>query len=455
MKRRRRTQSLTTQAVIILLAALLLADAMFGFVMLRHSRNSMTAMVHERMLDVADTAASIINGDDLAALTAADEGSEAYLRIYDTLLRFARNITLDYIYTVRCHPDGTFTFIVDPAEDATGFGTPVVATDALRSAAGGVSAVDDKPYTDIWGSFYSAYSPVFDSAGRVAGVVAVDFNADWFDAQFADSTRTILLVSALSLVLGVLIALLATGRLRRRFRELNGELSDLAADMEGLTREIEESKEDAPAPDAPPPAAPDERDELAPLMEKIRQMHEELRGYIAYAKEQAYVDAMTGFGNKTAYLEMLKASEPHFSDGTAAFTLTIFDINDLKGVNDNYGHEVGDQVISDCAEAVRAAFGDDHAYRIGGDEFIIVRAHAGELDLAKWEAALEAEIRRRNAEIAGRAPEISISYGSAIYDPETDADYRAVFKRADEAMYRMKNEFYRRRGDRLHAPMTS
>ena len=45
-------------------------------------------------------------------------------------------------------------------------------------------------------------------------------------------------------------------------------------------------------------------------------------------------------------------------------------------------------------------------------------------------------------------PPLAISWGSAVYDPATDADYRAVFKRADEAMYAMKNEYYRTHGGR-------
>ncbi len=438
-----RMRSVTTQTVIILLVALLIADAMFAYAMLRHSRQSMTEMVHERMLDLADTAADLIDGDVLEALTAADQNTAEYLRIYDTLARFKQNITLDYIYTIRSHSDGSFTFIADPAEDASGFGTPVVATDALRRAAAGESAVDSVPYTDEWGSFYSAYSPVFDSRGQVAGIVAVDFNANWYDAQLAESTRTILITTVISLIVGAAIALLATGSMRRRFRELNGELSRMATDMEGLTRELAEGKETPPASaPAPMPQAKNGGDDLAPLMEKIRLMHGELHDYITYAKEQAYIDPMTGLGNKTAYLEMLKASEPHFADGSAEFAITIFDIDDLKGVNDNYGHEIGDGVIAACGDLIRNSFGPDHTYRIGGDEFIVVRAGAGETEIAKWSAILEAEIRRFNDAGGKDGLPISLSWGSAVYDPAVDADFRSVFKRADEAMYCKKSEHY-------------
>ncbi len=56
-------------------------------------------------------------------------------------------------------------------------------TDALYQASLGKPSVDKVPYEDSWGRFYSAYSPVFDSNGKVAGIVAVDFSADWYDKQ--------------------------------------------------------------------------------------------------------------------------------------------------------------------------------------------------------------------------------------------------------------------------------
>ena len=74
--------------------------------------------------------------------------------------------------------NGNFSFSVDPAPDDPGeFGAPVVYTEALYKASLGIPSVDEVAYTDAWGRFYSAYSPVFNSNGKVAGIVATDFSA--------------------------------------------------------------------------------------------------------------------------------------------------------------------------------------------------------------------------------------------------------------------------------------
>ena len=443
--------SFTGKTVLAVILALLLADSVLGFVLIRQNRATMRAATNARMLDVANTAAAMVDGDALKALTAEDANSNLYRRIYNQLRLFQDNIELEYIYAVNIEPDGTFTFNIDPSDSPGTFGSPVVSTPALIRASQGTPSVDDKPYTDAWGSFYSAYSPVYDSRGEIAGVIAVDFSAHWYRQLLAKSTVTVLLISSLSVLLGAGIAALVTRGLRRRFHALSGELSSLAKDMAGLTRDIERNArentgvepEDG-AESVTEVAALSETatgDEIAALGEKIRGMQRELRDYLSYAREQAYIDALTGLGSKTAYLEMLRATQRHFDDGTAEFTLTVFDINDLKGVNDNYGHEVGDLVIQDVARAIVAAYGSDHIYRIGGDEFIAVRAHTGELDTAKWSAALTEELARVNTEHPDMP--LSVSWGSAVYDRAVDADYRAVFKRADEEMYRRKNEYYR------------
>ena len=84
--------------------------------------------------------------------------------------------------------------------------------------------MDEIPYTDRWGEFYSAYSPVFDSSGNVAGVVAVDFAVEWFDSQLSAQTRSTissyLIILIFCLLVGGILALLTV----RPFVRQQGEL---------------------------------------------------------------------------------------------------------------------------------------------------------------------------------------------------------------------------------------
>lgn len=104
------------------------------------------------------------------------------------------------------------------------FGSPIVSTPALQTASAGVSAVDKSPYEDEWGTFYSAYSPVFDSEGNVVVIVAVDFDADWFQAQVSHQTITIIIVTIISLLFGIALSMTISRRIGRSFRDLNEEM---------------------------------------------------------------------------------------------------------------------------------------------------------------------------------------------------------------------------------------
>lgn len=439
----------TGRLVLIAVATLLAVQALLSVVLLRQDRRTMKALIDARMLDIVRVAADSVDGDVLKTLRAEDQGNILYQRVYNQLRLFYDNIELEYIYAVSIMPDGTFTFNVDPSDEVGKFGEPVVSTEALRTAAAGSPAVDAVPYTDAWGTFYSAYAPVFDSRGNVAGVVAVDFDANWYEAQLRRNSATIAFVAAVSALLGGAVAFVFARSTRRRLRELGGEMGVVARDMEALAAEIRRDADADLGADVTETPAPERTetededlagDEIAALGRSIRAMQADLRGYVEYARTQAYLDPLTGLGSRAAYLEMLEKTKAHLDDGTAVFCLTVFDADGLKHVNDELGHTEGDRFIAQCAAAVRAVYGDHHVYRIGGDEFVAVRVDAGAAELEAWDQALRLELlRRRRA-----APELplSLSWGSAVYDPAVDPDYNSVFKRADQAMYEAKRAHY-------------
>ena len=194
MKKRKR--SFGSRNLILALMLLVIANAVMGLILLYQSKTAMQTQIEQRMLDISNTAADMLNGDALKSLTKEDENTPEYQDGLKTLGYFRDNIELEYIYAINPMPDGSFTFSIDPTiEDPGEFGSPVVSTQALQTAATGISAVDKTPYEDEWGTFYSAYSPVFDSEGNVAVIVAVDFDAEWFQAQVSHQTLTIAIVS--------------------------------------------------------------------------------------------------------------------------------------------------------------------------------------------------------------------------------------------------------------------
>lgn len=87
-------------------------------------------------------------------------------------------------------------------------------------------------------------------------------------------------------------------------------------------------------------------------------------------KNLAYMDGLTGLGNRTAYLEKLEELE---QKEKGSLGVVFLDINNLKQVNDHIGHEVGDKLICLAAEMIDSTFGKEgDVYRIGGDEFCVL-----------------------------------------------------------------------------------
>ena len=275
-----RKTSLRTKMIVMISAFLLLTNLALGFALTRQARGATKAQINARMLDVANTAAATLDGDVISRLRAEDVGSPEYQAVYDLLAHFRDNIELDYIYCLYANGDGTFCFGIDPDPVAPGeFGEPVAYTDALRTASLGVPAVDETPYEDAWGRFYSAFSPVFDSEGKVAAVVAVDFAADWYDAQLDQSARTIVFACVLYLILGVGIIVIMTGQYSRQMDAIQSSLRDLAEDMEALTSELGEV--------GAPEKIPEGEGGIQALGKHIADLRDRLRDYITQEKTQA------------------------------------------------------------------------------------------------------------------------------------------------------------------------
>ncbi len=206
-----------TSALIILTAFLVVANVLLGVILVKQSNGALKKQIDERLLDMTNTAADMIDGDAHELITKRDESNEGYVKIYNTLKSFQDNVELEFIYTVRMMEDGTYIFVVDPAqEDCSEYGELVHVTEALEEAFEGIPSVDQVPYEDSYGRFYSAYTPIFNSAGEVVGVVAVDFSAAYYDQQLKKNLTTILGGIIASILVGVIIISIYSIKIRRR-----------------------------------------------------------------------------------------------------------------------------------------------------------------------------------------------------------------------------------------------
>lgn len=431
----RKRLSQATKYLMAVCAFLFFVNVTMGFVLIRQSSRTMRTLIESRMLDVSNTAAAMLDGDTLDGLGPQDTQTPEYQNAFRILTCFENNIELEYIYCIRDLKDGNFVFLIDPdAVDPGEFGEHIPYTDALYQASLGKPSVDKVPYQDDWGRFYSAYSPVFNSQHQVAGIVAVDFSADWYENQISHQVGTTLLVSVFSLVFAALIIALITARFRKRFQQMLREMSVVSDGIETLIHEISPDfmlslrVEETPA-----------EDEIAELGNQIRSLEHQLGEEIAYVRSQAYVDALTGLGNRTSYEDRISQLEDEIRGRTARFALAVLDMNGLKEINDRCGHEQGDRAISEVGTTLRDVFENADCYRIGGDEFVVITAGDG-CELGAKLAIVDQLLEEKGA--------VRVSKGTAAFVPGEDWAYQTVFKRADQAMYNDKKEYYRTHGDR-------
>ena len=201
--------SLSTKIILMVECILLISSILFCSVSLYRARVGIRKAIQQRMLDIANCASGSVSGEVMETFTKENVGSIAYNKTYDTLAVFRDNIELEYVYCVKQVGEKEFIFTMDLDQVAPAkYGDAVKYTEALAKAGRGTAAVDEVPYTDKWGQFYSAYSPVFNVNKRVVGIVVADFSSEWFDSQLASQTRSTVVSYVIILILSQLVAAL-------------------------------------------------------------------------------------------------------------------------------------------------------------------------------------------------------------------------------------------------------
>lgn len=154
-----------------------------------------------------------------------------------------------------------------------------------------------------------------------------------------------------------------------------------------------------------------------------------------------YMDHFTGVMNRNAY----ERDMAHFLCSGSYFEhiwCCILDINNLKRMNDSYGHKAGDALIKGCADILKASLPKDaRIYRIGGDEFAVL-CFGKE---AKQISRIFQDVKRTCAAVNEEVEyPVDFAIGAVEYNPEADASLFEAFARADKEMYRDKEEMHRR-----------
>ena len=301
---------------------------------------------------------------------------------------------------------------------------------------------------DSYGYLLTIYKPLYDSTGKCQCYVAVDYSLDFL----TEYTRTFI-IKLLMLFIGCFVFIFAIGIVfvenniilpvntmaycarnfsydsasgREKYIELMKNLKIQTGDeIENLYRALIRTTENV----------------LSYLehLQRARNQVSDMKIKFTAMDEIAHKDSLTGVKNKTAYAESIALLDKKISAGDANFCIVMVDVNFLKRINDNYGHECGNNYLINACRLTCAVFGTENVYRIGGDEFVVI-IEGEKVSLCKYFLAqFNFEMARKNNNDALQPWEkVSAAVGAAVYEAGKDKSADDVFKRADAEMYANK-----------------
>lgn len=207
------------------------------------------------------------------------------------------------------------------------------------------------------------------------------------------------------------------------------------------------------------------KNEVYQLSEAVSQMTTDMRDYVegiilaernveimqqhaSHMTELANQDSLTGIRNKTAYDRTIRKMEYELDMGSLTnFGLAMIDLNNLKVINDTYGHEEGNFAIKKLCELVCNTFVHSPVFRIGGDEFVVILRGSDFAIVYSLIANFKHELFMFEKDESLKPWEkISAALGFAEYDKAKDKKVADVFKRADQKMYEDKKEMKAKMG---------
>ena len=470
--------SLKMKTVLLIIVIALILSTVSIAVSSREIRNLVDTTYQDRAVDVSETIAAVLDVEKAASIKdavmtifhATDnhvtsdawgtpefnayiglyshiEQSEDFVTIRQQMRKIQDVNDVDCVYLATLDiPTESFIYLVDAAYEEV---CPPGCIDPLFEQ--NRELLDDPtigflPYitnTEAYGWLITAGVPVYDGEGDIICYAMVDVSMDYIRAQ---QTRFTIALSLTLLAITVLISLFFIWAVNKTIIRPINLLSNAAAHYSA-------QQEDSNELDHLPIKS---KDEIQSLYSSLLKMVKNTRSYIDSLKETkralkqtrieademnelAHRDALTGVGSKLAYDHQVMQLTEEMKQGRARFGIVMVDMNDLKKMNDTYGHERGNDAIRKTCGLICEVFTDSPVYRFGGDEFVVV-IRGQDYDHIEERVAQF----RTAAQAAQGQPweKVNAAIGYALYNGEDTVD--DVFRSADHRMYEQKKEMKNR-----------
>ncbi len=420
----------------------------------------------ERMTDIINYVESHIDKDDLSQCVATGVESEKYYELVSFMDGIMEDFDIHYLYILMpVDVDGTPVMMNIISADTAygrefepdGYTLNMLIPDdyELKDILLYKEAMESDDIVffknvSIWGYDYTALKNLYDSNGKLFAALCVDINV--YELQRAIQTYTIINV-VLIVVLGLLFIVFFLIWLNRNITE---PITRLEKSVVSFAERSHQQK-DPDKLDYDDPKI-HTHNEVESLSNAVAQMSTDMRDYVknildaegevedmktkvSHMDTLAYQDALTHVKNKAWYDKTKLRVDDDIVNGKARFGIVMADLNNLKKINDTYGHEHGNEYITGACHQICVTYQHSPVFRIGGDEFVVL------LENSDYDANDELltkikELFDENYSDTSKKPweRYSAAVGMAVFDPEKDISMDDVFKRADSLMYKNKLE---------------
>jgi len=193
---------------------------------------------------------------------------------------------------------------------------------------------------------------------------------------------------------------------------------------------------------------PHVRAAITMLMEEVARLRDELRmtkRRISDLEELADTDALLPVANRRAFVRELSRMMSYAERYGTPHSLIYFDLNGMKAINDRHGHAAGDAALIHVSDVLNDSTREtDVVGRLGGDEFGVLLAQAGEATAREKAEALAEQISTEGVPWNGETLSLSVAFG--VHPIRAGQDVDDAIQAADRAMYAHKGERRRSRG---------
>ena len=178
---------------------------------------------------------------------------------------------------------------------------------------------------------------------------------------------------------------------------------------------------------------------ISVLFAFVVQNNHELKLMQSELEKMARTDSLTGIFNRSSFMELALIQFKKSASANGNCFVVIFDLDHFKKVNDNYGHQAGDEVLKACVLRTKNTVRSyDVLARYGGEEFIILVTDIDKTDIQNLAERIRQSISETPIEVGGAHISVTASFGIALANMSTDLDTAIGF--ADTALYKAKEE---------------